>query len=67
MGLDLTHGRDVALRDLVMVLHIVLQGLVIIVLHFLVGCAPIFVELVSLVVSFGHCDLILRIHGQLRV
>ena len=42
MSLDLAHCRDVALRDLVMVLHIVLQRLIVIVLHLLTGYAADF-------------------------
>ena len=42
MSLDLAHCRDVALRDLVMVLHIVLQRLIVVVLHLFAGHAADF-------------------------
>ena len=37
MRLYLTHSGDVALGDLVVILHIVLQALVVIVRHFFAG------------------------------
>ena len=63
MGLDLTHRRDVALRDLMVIFHIVLQALVIIFLHFLIRSGAIFVELVRLIISLGESYLISGIHG----
>ena len=35
--LDLSHRRDVPLRDLMVILHVILQRLVVIVLNFLLG------------------------------
>ena len=61
MCLNLSHCRYVALGDLVMVLHVILQGLIVIVLHFLARHAANFRKLVCLVVSFGHSYLVLRI------
>ena len=63
MGLDLAHGWNVPLRDLVMVLHIVLQGLVVIVLHLLACNASDLGELVRLVISLGHSDLVLGVES----
>ncbi len=42
MCLNLTHRRDMTLGYLVMVLHIVLQSLIIIILHFFLGDAAHF-------------------------
>jgi hypothetical protein len=42
-----------------MVLHIVLQRLVVVVLHLLARHRAL--ELVGLIVSFGHCDLVLGV------
>ena len=67
MSLDLAHCRDVALRDLVMVLHIVLQRLIVVVLHLFAGHASHFWKLVSLVIGLGHRYLILRVEGQFTV
>ena len=59
VSLNLTHRRDVSLRDLVVVLHIVLQRLVVVVLHLLARHRAL--KLVGLIVSFGHCDLVLGV------
>lgn len=68
VGLNLTHCRDVALRDLMVILHIVLQSLIIIILHFFTRNASNLRELVGLVVScLGHGDLILRVQCQFRM
>lgn len=68
MSLNLTHCGDVSLRDLMVILHIVLQSLVIIILHFFTRNASNFRELVGLVVSsLGHGDLILRVQCQFRM
>lgn len=52
-----------ALRDLMVILHIILQRLIIVVLHFFTRHAAHFRKLVSLVIRFGHRDLILRVEG----
>ena len=67
MGLYLTHGGDVPLRDLMVIFHIVLKGLIVIVLHLFTGHAPNLRILISLIIGLGHGDLILRVEGQLRV
>jgi len=59
MSLNLAHRRDVPLRYLMVVLHIVLQRLIVVVLH-LFACHRA-LELVGLIVSFGHCDLVLGV------
>ena len=59
MGLDLSHRGYVTLGDLVVVLHIVLDRLVVVILHFLAGYAAYLRELVGLIISFGHRDLVL--------
>ena len=63
MCLDLAHRRNMSLRDLMVILHIILQRLVVVVLHFFTRHAPDFRKLVSLVIRFGHRDLILRVEG----
>ena len=68
MCLDLAHGRDVPLRDLMMILHVVLQRLIIVVLDLLLRDRPDFVILlVSLIVRLCHGNLVLRVEGQFGV
>jgi hypothetical protein len=67
VGLDLAHGGDVSLRDLVVVLHVVLERLVVVVDHLLARHRPHFPELVRLVVCLRHRNLILGVERQLGV
>lgn len=67
MSLYLAHGRDMALRNLMMILHVVLQRLIVIVLHLFARHAPHFRELVRLVIGLGHGYLVLGVEGQLAV
>ena len=67
MGLYLTHGGDVPLRDLMVIFHIVLKGLIVVILHLFTGHATNFCILVGLIVGLGHSNLVLRVEGQLRV
>ena len=56
MRLDLAHGWDVPLRDLMMILHVVLQRLIVIVLNLLLRYRANFVVvlLVGLIVRLRH-------------
>ena len=67
MGLDLAHGRDVPLRNLVVIFHIVLKSLIVVILNLFACNAANFRILIRLIVRFGHGDLVLRVERQLRV
>ena len=67
LDLNLTHGRDVSLRYLVVVLHVVLQRLVIVVLHLFAGDAADFLEVVGLVVQLRYPNLVPLVQRELRV
>ena len=67
MCLYLTHSRDVTLRNLMVILHVVLQSLIVIILHLFAGYAAHFRELIRLIIGLGHGDLVLGVEGQLAV
>ena len=67
MGLYLAHGRDVPLRNLVVILHIVLKGLIVVILHLFTRYAANLRILICLIVRFGHGNLVLRVERQFRV
>ena len=47
-----------------MVLHIVLQGLIVVILHLFTGDTADFRKLVRLVIGLGHCYLVLRVESK---
>ena len=51
LDLNLTHGRDVSLRYLVVILHVVLQRLIVVVLYLFARHASHFLKVVRLVVK----------------
>ena len=67
MSLDLAHCWYVALADLVVILHVVLQRLVVIILHLFLGHRIHLAKLVCLVVCLCHSYLVLGVKRQLRM
>lgn len=69
MRLNLAHGWDMPLGDLMVIFHIVLQGLIVVVLHLLAGYGAWLraFELIGLVISLGHRDLVLGVECKLGV
>ena len=68
LSLNLAHRRNVSLRDLMVILHVVLQHLVVVVLHLFACYAADFGELVCLIVRcFGHAHLVLRVECHFLV